>query len=234
MSADQEINTSRHSDLSRSVGFWVTLFVALGLYGMAVLSPKLAGREELLSESHTQRIQLLHNQQKLTRLQQVAASLQQDSRFVEELLQRDRKSQPHGDEEIIPLEGNLVYRENKPEQEASAAAAMRNPPWYAPLLRAIGHSPDIRGVLLLSSVVLILFAFGFLQLPESHGENPNSTEPQETPPQPALLKKWLSRYDRSEDDAERQKLRERLARLESDADWDKDALPIVSFDDRDS
>jgi len=234
MPVDREDNTSRSPDLSRSIGFWIALFVALGLYGLAVLSPKLAGRQQLLSEYYTQQVQLKRAEQKLSRLEQVAASLQQDSRFVEELLQRDLKARPQADEEIIPLEGNLVYREQEPGQEASSSPTVRKEPWYAPALTMIGNSSDMRGVLLLSSVVLILFAFGFLQLPAAAGENSDAAGTEEMSRKPAMLKKWLLRYDGSDDEAKRQKLLERLARLESDADWDKDALPIMTFDDDDA
>lgn len=228
---DQKANTSKSPDLSRSVCFWVVLFAALGLYGLAVLSPKFAEREQLFSKYTAHQTQLSHDERKLARLQQVAASLQQNSRFVDELLQSELKSRPQADQEIIPLEGNLVYRENQPRDDAASSQTTWNPPWYAPVLTVIGNSSDIRGVLLLAAVVLILIAFGFLQLPASSAESSGvRATAEELPRQPNLLKKWLSRYDGSKDEAERQKLLERLARLEADADWEKDALPMVSID----
>jgi hypothetical protein len=227
----EETSTSQSPHLSRSVSFWIALFAALCLYGIAVLSPKLANREQLLTKYQAQRVQMLRDEQKLTRLRHATVSMQQDSRFVEKILQRDLPSNSNGDEEIIPLEGPLVYRENHGGEQGGPVLSIRHPPWYAPVLTTIGRSSDIRGVLLLSSVVLILFAFGFLQLPESSSDDPDRTGAAEISGKPALMKKWLSRYDRSDDEAERKKLLERLARMESDADWEKDALPIISFED---
>lgn len=225
MPLKQQSKPPASSAVTRSVSFWLTLFAALGLYGLAVLAPKLAGREELLSNYHAQQIQLLRDEQKLTRLRQVAVSLQRDSEFVEELLRRDLQATQYG-EEIIPLEGNLVYRETDPVPPS----AVRNPPWYASFLAVVGGSPDLRGVLLLSAVVMILFAFGFLQLPESSNERSEQDDFREIPPKPTLLTKWLARYDRSAEEQKRRGLLARLARLESEADWEKDALPIDAFD----
>lgn len=226
MQIPQDPHTSRSSVVSRSISFWLSLGVALGLYGLAILSPKLASREQLLFTSHAQQIQLVREEQKLTRLQLVTASLQQDSRFVDKLLQKDRNSRQNG-EEIIPVEGNLVYRETDSDRGDSALAAIRNPPWYAPVISMIGESSDIRGVLLLSSVVLILLSFGFLQPPaETVRETAETIDPKEEQQKPSIVTKWLARYDRSGEEEARRKLLERIARLESEADWELDALPV--------
>ena len=50
------------------------------------------------------------------------------------------------------------------------------------------------------------------------------------PQKPSFVTKWLARYDRSTEEEERQRLLERLAQIESEADWDKDSLPIDTFE----
>lgn len=230
MQTPQQSQTSRLTALTRSVSFWLFLSVALGLYGLAVLSPKLASREQLLFASHAQQVHLLREEQRLTRLHRVTLSLQQDADLVRKLLQNDQKPRQNG-EEIIPLEGNLVYREQAADRNDSALSTIRNSPWYAPIISLVGESSDVRGVLLLSSVVLILFAFSSLQLSEEPAsESLPRLSPEEVSQKPSIVTKWLARYDRTAEEEERRKMLERLARLESEAEWEMDALPVELLD----
>lgn len=217
------------SEFVRSALFWLTMFAALGLYGVVVLSPKLAHREKLRAEHRQLQVSLLADERQLLRFEQIADALVKDKQFKAELVRLQMKKRAAG-EEVIPLETNLVLPNELQHPQVRETAALPRASWYAPLVSAIAASTDIRGVILLSSVVLILFAFGFLHLSsEKKPARVKTKEEEKKPPKKTFFSEWMKRYekaDKPQDKAHPNLPLGLLGSLEEPPKWEEDPLRI--------
>lgn len=172
------------------MAFWLCLFAAAGLYALVVLAPKLAEREQLRANYREFRGELVAQESRLLRLQQVSLALKTDPQFADELARLHLRAKAPG-EELIPVEGALAL--SQPLDADTPTTRRRDvPAWYAPAVMALAGNPDARGVVLLAAVVLVLFAFAFLN------ESPADQSRDRTHSDESLLAQLFGRYRRPE------------------------------------
>jgi hypothetical protein len=182
----------RAAALFVSVLFWAVLFAAAGLYALVVLAPKLAQREQLRTEYRGYRLELVARESRLLRMQSISSALQTDPQFAAELIRTQLKPVIPG-EELIDVEESLALQTPLDDEELDLPSIYAPPPWYFPAVEVLAENDDARGVVLLAAVVLVLFAFGYLN--DSLIE-PARAATADAPP--GSSGSWLERYRRDE------------------------------------
>jgi hypothetical protein len=144
-----------------SLLFWGCLFAGAGLYTLVVLSPKLVERQRLQDDDRRYQLELVSQESRLLRLNGVADALQNDPEFAGELARIHLKARGAG-EETIPVGEEFAFRLALDEKGETRLDSAAQTPWYLPAVSVVAENDAARGVVLLTAVVLVLFAFTFL------------------------------------------------------------------------
>ena len=142
-----------------SLLFWLSLLVAVALFGAVSLSPRILQQSRLSHEFETNQVQLIQIEQQNEQLQKVLQAIKQDKEFAAEMT-RIEFDAVRKDEEVISVDSRLRL----------SPAAMVAPPtpihprvWYEPFLIPLSEDDEIRRNLLLTSATLIIVSFTWLQ-----------------------------------------------------------------------
>ncbi len=149
-----------HSSWTISLTFWLALLVAVGVYSLVALSPKLLTYIQLRHDYHATQVRLAGLEHEVDDLSQVVDSLSRDPDFVRKLASVDFGTRRAG-EERIPVDEHLQLsiRDNDPVFEMPADSL----PWYGSMVYPFAVHQRLRGVMLLASGLMLVFAFVFLQ-----------------------------------------------------------------------
>ncbi|MFN0051167.1 MAG: septum formation initiator family protein [Planctomycetales bacterium] len=142
-----------------SVVFWTCLFVAGGLYGAVVLSPKLLAHAALQAQFSSNQWRLVELERQVERLEAVVAAQRNDPSFIREQARSDFSvSAP--DEQRIPVESHLTLRIGQVRTERTSSPPAS--PLPIPLLKWITESRKTSNLLLCTAALLVVGAFTLL------------------------------------------------------------------------
>lgn len=221
--------------------FWAWLLLAMGLYALVMLSPRLAEQELLLTEYQSLNEQLDDDQSRLDRLRQIEQSLQQHPELSQRILNGEASTSDENREILpLPVESTTSNREvgvAPPTNTISnRGTTHRGPHWYAPIVIFIGQNGTLRAILLLGVIIMILVTFVSIPpiVEESVEESEQTKDEREAPRKPNFLSRFKERYGNSGDDDEvDDDLEARLLLLTTgDNEWELDALPVEEKEDR--
>lgn len=143
-----------------SLLFWGCLLVAVSLYGVVVLSPKVIAFLELDQEYRTNQARLVRMERQVEYFDKVAGALEKDPAFAAELARIEFDASKPG-EERIAVDKRLSLQAPKPANQVIDDV---DPiPWYVPTLKTLVENEDHRNLFLAGAVTLVIFAFTFLQ-----------------------------------------------------------------------
>lgn len=160
MSERETEHDELHGSWTVSLAFWLTLLAALGVYAVVALSPKVLHCLQLRHDYRATQIRLVSLEHEVEDLNQVVDSLARDPEFVRKLANVEFGARRAG-EERIPVDEHLQLsiRDNDPVFEMSKESL----PWYASALYPFAVNTRLRGAMLLTSALTLVFAFVFLQ-----------------------------------------------------------------------
>lgn len=219
---------------SRPLLFWTWLLLAMAIYALVMLSPRLAERELMLVEYQSLSAQLNDDEIRLTRLQKIEASLKKNPELSERILNGEKTIQ-NGNREIIPLADESATPKGKIEVDRSSTKThsltdfSRSPHWYAPVVIFIGRNGTLRSLLLVGVVIMVLVTFVTVPpvVDEPENEEEQKEEGQQLPRKPNFLTRLKQRYENTSDDEIDDDLERRLMLLTAgDNEWELDALPV--------
>ncbi|MBS0262737.1 MAG: septum formation initiator family protein [Planctomycetes bacterium] len=141
------------------MAFWVSLFVAAGLYATVVLSPKLLAYLALNREYVANQWRLSELSRQVAHFDRVIQAQTHDPAFVREQA-RDAFDVAPPEEQRIPVDSHLRLNiELGPRKTAIPAKSL---PWYASVLRLVANSRSLGTTLLCGAGALVVCAFSFL------------------------------------------------------------------------
>jgi hypothetical protein len=149
-----------HASWATSLAFWLALLAAISAYSVVALSPKLLSYIQLRHDYHATQMRLVGLEHEVDDLSQVVDSLARDPDFVRKLASVDFGARRPG-EERIPVDEHLQLsiRDNDPVFEMPADSL----PWYGAAVHPFAVNARLRGMILLGSALMLVFAFMFLQ-----------------------------------------------------------------------
>lgn len=169
-----------------SLLFWTALVAAAGMFAAVSLSPKLVTVRALSLQHHDQQWRLLQLERQTDQLSRVVSALEQDPQFAAELARLEFDALRPG-EEVLAVESTLrLDPSTKSQLEHPTPQQWHDDVWLQRWL-TLATSETWRQTLLASAVVLILFAFTFLQEPLPARSNA-------APAGPGRLGRMLARY----------------------------------------
>lgn len=158
--------SKRRSKTSSALGwlasllFWGCLLVAVGLYSVVVLSPKVIAFLELDQEYRGNQARLVRMEGQVEYFDKVAGALEKDPAFAAELARIEFDASKPG-EERIAVDNRLSLQAPQP---ANPVVDTVDPiAWYVPTLKTFVENEDHRNLLLAGAATLVIFAFTFLQ-----------------------------------------------------------------------
>lgn len=235
-SLDSPVEQKQSDEEPRKSFNWGWLILAMGLYALVILSPKLAQQEIMLADYQSLQQQMLADQSRLNRLHQVKHSLKSEPELAHQIL-NGQKSVLKGDREILP---DTITPADQSDRQAHANTGLpiRGPHWYAPIVIFIGENEMVRGLVLCGVIVLILMTFvsappSTSQLDKSEGD---AEEREALPRTPNFLSRLKQRYDNQPDDEIDVDLELQLLALanQEEDEWELDALPIDENEEEES
>jgi hypothetical protein len=150
-----------------SLLFWACLLIAVGLYGVTVLSPKLVSFLELDQEYRENQVRLVRMEQQVEYFNKVAGALEKDPAFASELARIEFNATRPGEERIAVDQRLSLQAPQPPATNPEAVAAL---PWYVSPVKTFVDNEDHRNLMLAGAAALVILAFTFLQ------ESPASTQ----------------------------------------------------------
>ncbi|MDG2390313.1 MAG: hypothetical protein P8M30_13455 [Planctomycetaceae bacterium] len=233
---DSSVEQEQSDEEPRKSFGWGWLILAMGMYALVILSPKLAQQEILLADYQSLQQQMLADKTRLNRLHQVKQSIRSEPELVRQIL-NGQKSVLRGDREILP---DAITPADQLGQQpyANAGLPRRHPHWYAPIVIFIGENETVRGLVLCGVIVLILITFVSVPPAASQAEETESDiEESETHPRtPNFLSQLKQRYgEQPLEDEINVDLELQLLELASEEDeWETDALPVDENEEEES
>lgn len=140
-----------------SLAFWLTLFLAAGMYAAVALAPKLERMIRLRADRMANQTRLVNLESRVEQLERVVAALEHDAAFSEELARLRYGSNRPGDQ-VISLPAGLQLDTTNPQVVNSQPEL----PWYYSALRQFSGNSWLRAGLLTGAGAVLLFGFGFL------------------------------------------------------------------------
>ena len=158
---------SAHPEPSRrtwmvSLGFWLCLLCAAGLYAVAALAPGWSAVLMLRDDYDRNQRQLVALERRTGYLGQVVRALETDPDFAAELARVDFDAARPGEEQI-PVGPELMLHAS-PSQAVPGVKTERRS-WPRWMLNLGAHNGTVRSVILGLSVLLVLFAFTLVPNP---------------------------------------------------------------------
>ena len=149
----------RNSKFVLSVAFWLALLVAVAMYALVALSPKLVVYLDAKNQWRENQNRLVQLESKVNYLGRVKDALQNDPEFASELARIELNASRTGDERI-PVGHALELHTADPSHTASNRQP--NERWFRPQLQRFADDDELRRWLLLGAAVITMFAFTFL------------------------------------------------------------------------
>jgi hypothetical protein len=140
--------------------FWTCLLLAIALFAMVVLSPKLLAYWQLEKEHYDNQVKLVRLERQVEYLNKVASALETDAEFAKELARFEFDAFRPGDERIAVDRRLSLQAPQSPEPQFEPLAAAS---WFALPLRTFVDNRQNTNRALLTAAVLVVFAFAFLQ-----------------------------------------------------------------------
>jgi hypothetical protein len=146
-----------------SIGFWLCLLIAGGLFAAASLAPRVIHRANLRSEFAARQSELLTLQSEVSRLAEVERALKGNGTLSVRMATRDLASNDRG----WSVRVSEPLRFDVRTVPTPVETPRQKEPWHLSLARRLNRSPEMRRWWLLCADGLV--AFGFIFLHESAG-----------------------------------------------------------------
>ncbi|MEX2285591.1 MAG: hypothetical protein WD648_00800 [Planctomycetaceae bacterium] len=155
---------SKQSNLGWLVSllFWACLLVAVALFALTVLSPKVLAFLELEKEYHQNQVRLVRLERQVEYFDKVASALQTDAEFAKELARFEFDAVRPGEERIAVDRRLSLQASPPPEPLLQSTSSVE---WYTLPLRTFLDDPRNRNRALVVAALLVIVAFAFLQEP---------------------------------------------------------------------
>lgn len=145
-----------------SLSFWACLLLAVALFALTVLAPKVLAFLELEKEYHQNQVRLVRLERQVEYLAKVASALQTDAEFANELARFEFDAVRPGEERIAVDRRLSLQASPSPDPLPHATASVE---WYTLPLRTFLDDPRTSNRALVVAALLVIVAFGFLQEP---------------------------------------------------------------------
>jgi len=209
---------------SRKSFSWSWLILAMGIYAVVILSPKIAQQEIMLADYQSLQKQMAEDQSRLHRLQLVKKSIRSEPELAQQILD-GQKLIKRGDQEILPITNAIIDQHERLNDDS--AVPVRQPHWYAPIVIFIGENEIVRGLLLVGVIVMLLTTFVAGTPIDEEIDESISDHDEEHLRAPNFLSRLKQRYGGEMEFEIDDDLEQQLMELANNEDeWESDALPI--------
>lgn len=153
-----------------SLLFWTQLLIAVALYAVVSLSPKLMMFVNLRTDYVKAQSQLINLEQQVEELKKVVTALEGDPRILNELARIEVDASRPG-EQSITLSPELTLQSRITQQRVHTPDVALA--WYEPLLATFVENRQLRTTCLSVAAALILLSFTFFQPSDLTVNTPN-------------------------------------------------------------
>ena len=166
----ETLDTSPHEESTEAVSsprswgvsilFWLSIVLAMTLYGAVALSPKLLQWRRLKVEKYNNQVKLVTLEWQVKYLKRVVRAFAHDPDFAAEQARVDFGASRPG-EERIAVDPSLTLDSRTSQPVFPKANAKL--PWYADTLEMLSTHDGLRHACLLSAAIVTVVSFTFLQ-----------------------------------------------------------------------
>ncbi len=148
----------------RALAAWLLLCVALGMYGVVALAPRLLSYARLQQQSQTHQLRLVAIEEQVRRLDRIAEALESDPEFAAAYARQTFAVVRPGEQRIpVPAELSLELAADSTELDLPPPEM----PWYTSLIERIALNQRLSTILLSIAAVLAITSFVWPAVAES-------------------------------------------------------------------